>query len=205
MKVIDRIHGGIVHQRRVRVLADIFASWLPQDLSILDVGCGDGQLAKELTTARPDLKISGVDVLERADCAISMQAFDGETIPFENDTFDAILLADVLHHTTDPCRLLKEAMRVSRELIVIKDHNRNGLFAGATLRFMDSVGNARHGVALPNNYWSREQWTAAFQDLGLGIDEWTNKVPLYPWPASLLFARRLHFCALLASGGNSCR
>ena len=99
MKVIDRIHGGIVHQRRVRVLADIFASWLPQDLSILDVGCGDGQLAKELTTARPDLKISGVDVLERADCAISMQAFDGETIPFENNAFDAILLADVLHRS----------------------------------------------------------------------------------------------------------
>ena len=37
--------------------------------------------------------------------------------------------------------------------IVLKDHTRNGLFSGSTLRFMDWVGNARHGVRLPYNYW----------------------------------------------------
>jgi len=200
MKAFDRFHGGYVHHRRARVLSALFADYFPRDLSILDVGCGDGLLAQELTTARPDLEISGVDVLERVDCAIPMSLIDGETIPFGDDSFDAVLLADVLHHTTDPSQLLEEAKRVSSGFIVIKDHTRNGFLAGSTLRFMDNIANSRHGMALPYTYWSRQQWTDAFEDLGLEVEEWTNKVPLYPWPASMVFTRRLHFCTLLSVG-----
>lgn len=197
MKIIDGIHGGYVHQRRVRVLAEIFASYLPREVSVLDVGCGDGLLANELIGIRPDLGIVGVDVFERPDCAITMTIFDGETLPFDEGAFDVVLLADVLHHTREPALLLEEARRVSSRWIALKDHTRNGLWAERTLHFMDRVGNARHGVALPHNYWSREEWMKAFHDLGLKIAEWTHRVPLYPWPASLLFTRRLHFCALL--------
>ncbi len=50
-----------------------------------------------------------------------------------------------------PARLLAEAKRVSRGGIVIKDHFREGVLADATLRFMDWVGNAQHGVVLPYN------------------------------------------------------
>jgi hypothetical protein len=37
--------------------------------------------------------------------------------------------------------LLREAARVAREAVVIKDHTKNGLAADATLRFMDRIGN----------------------------------------------------------------
>lgn len=197
MRIIDRIHGDYVHQRRVRVLTEFFASSLPRDLLVLDVGCGDGLLALTLARARPDLKIVGVDVLERPDCAITMTTFDGERLPFDKGEFDVVLMADVLHHTEEPIRLLKEARRVSRQWIALKDHTRNGLLAAVTLRFMDKVGNSRHGVALPHVYWSKEEWSRAFQELCLTVQEWTNKVPLYPWPGSIVFTRRLHFCALL--------
>jgi len=199
MKLIDRIHGSFVHRRRARVLSEIFANSLPDDLSILDVGCGDGVFSRVLMNIRPDLNISGVDVLERDECAIPMKPFDGKTLPFKDGAFDAVLFADVLHHTSHPELLLKEAIRVSQNLIVIKDHTRNGLFARGTLQFMDYVGNARHRVALPNNYWTREEWWASIERLGLEVEEWISKVPLYPWPASLLFTRQLHFCALLSS------
>jgi hypothetical protein len=64
---------------------------------------------------------------------------------------------------------------------------------------MDWVGNAHHGVVLPYNYWPEKRWRDAFADLGLGVGDWTQRVPLYPWPASWVFQRRLHFVARLTT------
>jgi hypothetical protein len=59
-------------------------------------------------------------------------------------------------------------------------------------------GNAHHGVALPYNYWPKARWTQAFASLGLHVDAWKGQLPLYPWPASWVFGRNLHFVATLA-------
>ena len=50
---------------------------------------------------------------------------------------------------------------------MIKDHTLNGLFAGPTLRLMDKIGNARHGVALPYNYWPRQKWLNTLENAGM--------------------------------------
>jgi hypothetical protein len=86
---------------------------------------------------------------------------------------------------------------VSRGFIVIKDHTADGLLASPTLRFMDRVCNARHGVALPFNYWTRQRWLEAFQAMGLTIKDWESELEIYPWPASVVFGRSLHFAAKL--------
>ena len=186
MGIIERIHETRVLGRRVRVLAKMLASRLPDRARVLDVGCGDGLIASAIQRHRPDVRIEGIDVLVRPDAAIPVRAFDGEAIPYADGSFDAALCIDVLHHTTDPRILLREATRVARDLLV-KDHTRDGPLARFRLRFMDSVGNARHGVALPFNYWSRKEWASALADLDLEVRDWTPEVPLYPWPASVLF------------------
>ena len=93
--------------------------------------------------------------------------------------------------------LLREAVRVSRGFLVIKDHTADGLLARPTLRFMDRVCNARHGVALPFNYWTRQRWLEAFQAMGLTIIDWESELEIYPWPASVVFGRSLHFATKL--------
>jgi SAM-dependent methyltransferase len=133
--------------------------------------------------------------LVRPQTHISVREFDGRTIPHPHGSFDAVLFVDVLHHTEDPMVLLREAVRVTREAIVIKDHTLNGWLASPTLRFMDWVGNKRHGVSLPYNYWPREKWERAFGELGLRVRDWNSKVRLYPFPAGLVFGRSLHFVA----------
>jgi len=104
---------------------------------------------------------------------------------------------DVLHHTKDPMILLREAARVARKTVVIKDHILDGFFAGPTLRVMDRVGNARYGVSLPYNYWSKPKWLQAFDALRMEVGSWTTQLKLYPWPASWLLDRSLHFVARL--------
>jgi SAM-dependent methyltransferase len=195
MTWIERIHQRCVTSRRARVLSGHVAGLLPPDASVLDVGCGDGQIAWLVGQQRPDVQIRGVDVLVRAQTAIPVEPFDGCRLPFDDGSFDVVMFIDVLHHTDDPERLLAEAARVARRAVVIKDHLREGLLADATLRFMDRVGNRRHGVALPHNYWTRDRWREAFESWGMGIDRWQEELQLYRYPASLLFDRSLHFLA----------
>ena len=94
--------------------------------------------------------------------------------------------------------LLREAARVGRRWIVIKDHLQQGWLAEPTLRLMDRVGNARHGVALPFHYWSPAEWDRAFEELGLTTETRKERLGIYPWPFSALFDRSLHFLARLA-------
>jgi len=63
---------------------------------------------------------------------------------------------------------------------------------------MDRVGNRRHGVSLPYNYWTHAQWLSAFEKLSLRIQDWRNRLGLYPVPGRFLFDRSLHFLAKLS-------
>lgn len=72
-----------------------------------------------------------------------------------------------------------------------------GLLAGPTLRFMDWVGNAPHGIPLPYNYWPERRWHEAFARRDLTPAIWLNKLGLDPTPATWFFDRSLHFVARL--------
>jgi SAM-dependent methyltransferase len=195
--LLQWIHGGYVYNRRVRVLSEHLATVIPQNARVLDVGCGDGLLAHLILKKRPDLDLRGIDVLVREQTRIPVQAFDGRVIPYRDGSFDVVVFVDVLHHTEDPTLLLREAARVANTAIVIKDHTRDGVLAGLTLRFLDWVGNARYGIALPYNYWPEQKWREAFDTLGLTIAEWKKELALYPRPANCFFGRSLHFIARL--------
>ena len=198
--MIGSAHQHLVHGRRVEVLARHLADLLPRDSSVLDVGAGDGHLADRVAQLRPDLRLIGVDVLVRAGARIPVQPFDGTRLPFDDNGVDAVMMIDVLHHASDQQTLLRETARVAKRRVVIKDHMVRGPLARPTLRFMDWVGNARHGVALPYAYWSEDQWREAFDRFGLRVTARRDQLGLYPWPASMLFERGLHFMAALEPG-----
>lgn len=191
-------HDLLVFRRRVRVLVTALARHLPQNSRVLDIGCGSGDIAAAIMQLRPDVTIEGVDVHVRPGTAIPVRAFDGYSIDAEDGAFDVAMMVDVLHHTDDPARILAEAARVTKQGVVVKDHFRNGFLAGPTLRFMDWVGNASHGVRLPYNYLPREEWKALWRDLDLTPHAMETEIGLYPQPFDAVFGRGLHFVTLLA-------
>ena len=197
VRVAERLHDAVGPSRRIRVLCDHLEPWIPRGASLLDVGCGDGALAAEIGRRRPDLALRGIDVLVRERAGIPVDPFDGRTIPHADQSFDHSLLADVLHHSDDPERLLAEAARVARQGVLVKDHTLSGWLAGPTLRFMDDVGNRRFGVALPHDYWPEPQWHDVFDRLGLRVVSWVADLHLYPAPLDWIFGRSLHFVAEL--------
>jgi len=195
--MLGAVHEKLVFTRRIRQLAAAIVERLPQGARVLDVGCGSGDLAALVMQLRPDVRIEGIDVLVRPHTAIPVHVYDGAHIPFADDSFDAAMVIDVLHHTDDPAAVLAEIGRVA-PLVLVKDHLRDGLAANLTLRFMDWVGNAAHGVRLPYNCLSHGEWRAMWKRLGLSPTGFTTRLRLYPRPASWLFDRRLHFVTALA-------
>jgi ubiquinone/menaquinone biosynthesis C-methylase UbiE len=186
------VHSRVIFDGRVTRLAELLSPLLPSSGSLLDVGCGDGSVAAAVVARRPDLRVRGVDVLVRPSTRIPVAQFDGTRLPFPDRSFDAVTFVDVLHHTDDPAALLAEAARVSRGAVVVKDHVVSGVLARPTLRLMDRVGNAHHGVRLPYNYLTESQWRALLARVGLEVGTWTGDLRLYPVPLRWWFDRRLH-------------
>ena len=102
MALLNAVHHRAVHNRRVHVLAHHLAQIIPGGGRVLDVGCGDGLISREIMNQRPDLEIEGVDVMLRPITHIPATTFNGSVLPFGDDSFDYVTIVDVLHHTTDP-------------------------------------------------------------------------------------------------------
>lgn len=191
-------HRMLVVGRRARVLSESLAAQIPERASVLDVGCGDGNIGSLIAELRRDIKVHGVEVMVRPSCKIPCGSFDGNTLPFADDSFNVCMLADVLHHTGDVRVLLREASRVSRSFVLVKDHLNENLLDAWTLRVMDWVGNRPDGVRLTYNYQSRGQWASHFSECGLQEASWTTQIPLYAPPFNLVAGRGLHFVSLLS-------
>ncbi len=195
--VLGRVHNRVIFDRRVRVLTDKLGALVPEGAHLLDVGTGDGQIAKGIGAVQAGVRVEGIDVMLRPTTHIPVTLFDGKTIPMDDNSVDAVSFVDVLHHTDDPQILISEAARVARKAVILKDHLSENALDHATLRLMDWVGNAPHGVVLPYNYAPRRAWDAWFAKAGLRTEVFDTDVPLYAPPLSWVFGRKLHFVARL--------
>jgi ubiquinone/menaquinone biosynthesis C-methylase UbiE len=107
-----------------RFAADI-ARLAPDNARVLDVGTGPGVLLVELATARPDLRLTGVDLsadmiasarrnlapfADRATAGVG----NATDLPFADDSFDLIVSSLSLHHWDDPESAAPELARVLR-------------------------------------------------------------------------------------------
>lgn len=198
LNLIGGGHGRLVGSRRVRVLAKAIAPLVPPGSRVLDIGCGDGTLGALVAQQCENVTLEGYDIATRRQTVIPVHEFDGRRIPAEASSADIVLFVDVLHHTTDPMILLREAARVARRAIIIKDHRTSRVGAVPTLRLMDWVGNRPHDVVLSYNYWPEQRWREAWAELGLTLEDYRTDFGLYPWPINLLFERGLHFLAKLS-------
>lgn len=197
MNPLEELHDRYVKSRRVEALAASIESLIPANATVLDVGCGDGLLAEAIQSRRPDIRFAGIDVIARSDARMPVTLFQGERLPFAEGAFDVVLFVDVLHHTPHAEVLLRDARTVARRAVVIKDHCADGFLAWPTLRFMDRVGNARFGVALPHLYLRWNEWQGMFVRLGMTATTVQRKLALYPTPLSWFFDRSLHFVVVL--------
>ncbi len=197
-KIITSLHKETVLSKRAVILSREITKMLPKKIKdVLDIGCGDGFIGKAIKRGRKGLNVYGVEVLKRDKCMIPYELFNGIKLPFKNNSVDCCLLIDVLHHTKDLNKLVKEASRVSKKYIVIKDHFCENKLAFTVLKIMDWIGNNGYHVNLTYNYKSRTQWNKIFKINKLKIISIREKLNIHPWYLRIIFSNNLHFMVLL--------
>jgi ubiquinone/menaquinone biosynthesis C-methylase UbiE len=99
---------------------------LPENARILELGCGNGLLWKENADRIPagwtitlsDLSSGMLDAAWRnlvvTGRAFQFKEIDAQSIPFEQDTFDAVIANHMLYHVPDRPRAVTEFKRVLR-------------------------------------------------------------------------------------------
>lgn len=103
-----------------------------KEVKFLDIGCGDGIVESILNVQRPNYSLFGVDISEESINLASVYkgtfwVYNGKNLPFDDNMFDVVFIANVLHHVEpdDRLGLLTEINRKLKEggRIYLFEHN----------------------------------------------------------------------------------
>jgi len=98
--------------------------WIHQGSSVLDLGCGDGALLDLLVRER-EIQAQGIEIDEQAiyQCvarglSVFHEDIDNGLSGYGDKTFDYVILNQSLQQIKKPDVVVKEALRVGREVII---------------------------------------------------------------------------------------
>jgi SAM-dependent methyltransferase len=105
---------------RERLALGLLADVLTPDVSVLEVGCGNGLFLDRIRKIAPGARLSGVDYshyqIERpVHPSLRLKQADlAKGIPCDDSSFDVVYAAEIIEHLLDPDLLLSEIRRVLR-------------------------------------------------------------------------------------------
>jgi methionine biosynthesis protein MetW len=98
--------------------------WIGDGSSVLDLGCGDGELLSLLIRTK-NVRAQGIEIDEQAiyQCvakgvSVFHEDIDNGLPEYGDNSFDYVILHQSFQQVKKPDRVLKEALRVGREVIV---------------------------------------------------------------------------------------
>jgi len=109
----------IIHQQR----RDWIHSCVSTNDKIIEVGCAENPI-----WGGTQYDVTTVDIKPHPDYMPNIVG-PAEDIPVEDKSFDAVCLAEILEHVKDPSVVLKEALRICRDKIIITVPNEAEWFA----------------------------------------------------------------------------
>jgi ubiquinone/menaquinone biosynthesis C-methylase UbiE len=89
---------------------------------LLDVGCASGGMYKIMTTMKPSLHYTGIDIAaslvetaRKQYPGVSFHVGDGVTLPFQDNSFNSVVSFGTTVHDQDYEKLIRDCYRVTRQ------------------------------------------------------------------------------------------
>lgn len=150
---------------------DKILSFLPlrDGMHILDLGTGSGYLAFPLAEMHPEIRITGLDTVEKALAAnrekaaqaglanLQFVSYDGMRFPFPDGAFDLVISRYALHHFPDIRSSIAEISRVLRSggCFFLSDPAPDECDSG---RFVDAYMQLKPDGHI--RFYTRDEWDA---------------------------------------------
>lgn len=152
---------------------------------ILDAGCGEGFVLERLTKDHKaefigvDIEPAALQVAIKKNPAIEFEHASVYELPFEDKSFDLVILSEVLEHLDDPIKALNEIRRVSSNNVIISVPHEPIWRVGnmARFKYLRAFGNTPGHI----NHWTRR----AFVGLISGHFEINQLRSPFPWTIAL--------------------
>lgn len=160
-----------------------------QGKHVLDLGCAGGFMAEALDDRGAE--VTGLDPAEKAIDAARTHAAEagrairydvgiGEDMPYDTDSFDAVVCVDVLEHVTSVPRVLAEVARVLRPngMFLFDTINRGRVARLAAITMAENVLRVLpKGTHDPDMFIRPADLTAMLQEAGFSVGKLTGLGP----------------------------
>ncbi len=158
--------------------------------TILEIGCGDGSLTERMQRSFPEVRRifaldPGFDVVaigNKKGTNICFSCASIYELPFRPETFDLVVVPEVLEHLSDPEKGFLESIRVGRRFYIFsvpwEPVWRIGNIASG--RYLRSLGNTPDHI----QHWTRKQFVRFIER---HLEILTVESP-FPW--TMILARR---------------
>ena len=111
-------------QQPIKIEHQVIMDWIEQGTSVLDLGCGDGELLARLIEEK-QVRAQGIEISEQAihQCvarglSVFQEDIDSGLSDYANKSFDYVILNQTFQQVKKPDFVLKEALRVGKKTIV---------------------------------------------------------------------------------------
>lgn len=136
---------------------------------LLDLGAGEGYVGEALH-GEDGIDVTLADIRPSNRTDLPFIHLQQEPLPIDTDGVDVVSLVFVLHHTPNPVEVLREALRVASDRVIIVESTCEGPWWCWWLRRIDAVANyVRSGGTMgeqPATFRSQEGWLQAIRDAG---------------------------------------
>jgi len=157
----------------------IFADWIGDNVSVLDIGCGDAYFGEYLIKDKKNIKYLGCDVSEEAIKMVKQRGLDavlldatkGGLSVFGDDQFDFVVMSEFIEHIIHAEDILKEAARIAKKGVLVSTPNVAYIRSRAALLFGRFPKQWAVAPWEHLRYWSAIDFAEIIKSIGLNLKE----------------------------------